>query len=264
MKVKVKDQTTGKIYQYETALKLTKGTQVILNTGQSLEVGEIMCNECKCPAADLSYEQGEGEIERELTPEDLEKISHLKEKARDYLSLCEEKIKKYGLRMKLMDADLSLDESKITFYFGGSERVDFRELVLDLARNVHKVIRLQQIGSRDEARHFGGFGPCGQQICCARFLGKNLSSVTLESAKAQDMEEINVGKISGLCGKLMCCLSYEQEVYKELAAVLPNVGDIVKIKQGEGKVIDRSILGGEYTVKIGKDIHKVKVGKKKE
>ncbi len=259
MKVKVKDETTGKILQYETQLKLRPGTSVIINTGQNLEVAQVICNECHHEADILPYEQGEGEIERELNEEDRERVKQLKEKARSYLPLCEEKIHYFGLRMNLLDADLSLDENKITFYFGGSERVDFRQLVVDLARSIKKIIRLQQVGSRDEARYFGGFGSCGQEICCKRFLGKNLSSVTLEAAKSQDLDQVNAAKISGLCGKLMCCLAYEKEVYEELGKKLPQVGDKVKIKQGEGEVVNRNILAGELTVKIENNFHKINV-----
>lgn len=264
MKVKVKDQTTGKILQYETQLKLKPATLVILNTGQNLEVAQVVCNECHCEANVLPYEQGEGEIEREVNKQDQERLAQLKEKAISYLPLCKEKIRHFDLRMNLLDADLSLDENKITFYFGSSERVDFRQLVVDLAREIKKIIRLQQVGSRDEARCFGGFGACGQEVCCKRFLGRNLSSVTLEAAKSQDLDQVNAAKISGLCGKLMCCLAYEKEVYEELGKGLPQTGDKVKIKQGEGAVVNRNILAGELTVKIEGNFYKVKAGEYKK
>jgi cell fate regulator YaaT (PSP1 superfamily) len=160
--------------------------------------------------------------------------------AQDAMKLCQRKIKDYNLAMKLVDTEYSFDKKKLIFYFISDKRVDFRELVKELAKVFKVRIEMRQIGARDEAKLFGGFGPCGQQLCCCRFL-KNFEPVTMKMAKIQKLP-LGSGKISGICGRLMCCLSYEHKIYKSLSKNLPKEGQRITTKQAKGKVISVNVL----------------------
>ena len=163
-----------------------------------------------------------------------------KEKAKEAFKICERKIAEHGLEMKLIDVEYTFDNNKVIFYFTADGRVDFRELVRDLAAIFKTRIELRQIGVRDEAKMIGGLGPCGKPICCATFLGE-FEPVSIKMAKEQSLS-LNPSKISGLCGRLMCCLKYEQEVYEELLKNIPAVGSIVLTPEGKGTVIETFTL----------------------
>ncbi len=180
------------------------------------------------------------DIARKVTPEDMKVIADNRLKARDALKMCARKTKEYRLEMKMVNAEYSFDGKKIIFYFTSEGRVDFRELVKELARVFKRRIEMRQIGVRDEARLFGGVGPCGQGLCCVRFL-KNFEPVSMKMAKAQHLP-LSSGKISGICGRLMCCLFYEYKTYKELSRGLPKEGQMIELEQGRGKVMSVNVL----------------------
>jgi cell fate regulator YaaT (PSP1 superfamily) len=216
MNIILKFASNDKSYLYqpnELALKI--GDQVLVDTGSVIELA-IVISVVKDDDAAKNFEPGEGVILRKLNDKDKKKLDDLKKIAKDYLTICEGKLKNHGLseQMKIVDADLSFDGRKLTIYFSAEGRIDFRNLVGDLIKTFKKIIRLQQIGARDQAKLFGGYGRCGQQLCCKRFL-KNMESITLDMAKEQNILSL-ANKISGVCGKLMCCLSYEKDLYKDI------------------------------------------------
>lgn len=184
---------------------------------------------------------------RKATANDIQKMEMLGEKGAEAKEKCKEKIKEHNLDMLLEFVEYSLDGNRINFIFTADDRVDFRDLVKDLAKTFQKQIHLQQIGPRDKARIVTGRGKCGKGLCCANWL-KNLDSITMDMVRSQNLESKGSSKLSGCCGKLMCCLRYEVEEYKKLKSQLPESGSIVKVKKGEGKVIGLDILN--QTAKI--------------
>jgi cell fate regulator YaaT (PSP1 superfamily) len=174
-------------------------------------------------------------IVRRATEQDLGQIEQNRQKAKGAANTCLKKIQEHGLGMKLVGAEFAFDSSKIIFYFTAEGRVDFRSLVKDLAKIFKARIELKQIGVRDEARLFGGIGPCGRRLCCAAFL-KNFEPVSIKMAKEEGLP-LNPPKISGICGRLMCCLGFEYETYKSLLRGLPRQGERLHTPQGKGKVI---------------------------
>jgi cell fate regulator YaaT (PSP1 superfamily) len=156
--------------------------------------------------------------------------------------------------MKLVDAEYSFDRTKIIFYFTSDERIDFRALVRDLAKVLKTRIELRQIGVRDEARILGGYGPCGRPICCAAFLS-DFNPVTVRLAKEQNLP-LNPSKISGLCGRLMCCLSYERKFYEEMAKIMPKVGEFIEVEGEQAKVIDVNFIKKDFTIEFPDGRHK--------
>ncbi|MBF0493953.1 MAG: stage 0 sporulation protein, partial [Candidatus Omnitrophica bacterium] len=181
-----------------------------------------------------------------------------KEKTKELMKLCVQKIHEHKLPMKLVDAEYSFDRSKIIFYFTSDNRVDFRDLVKDLASIFRVRIELKQIGVRDEARMVGGCGPCGRRLCCEAFL-KDFNPVTIKMAKVQNLP-LNPTKISGICGRLMCCLEYEHECYRDLSKGLPKVGKEYKTDKGKGKVIAVNPLKRLITVDFGEgDVRNIKI-----
>jgi len=179
-------------------------------------------------------------IVRKASNEDLKQIEKNREKSREAFSTCLAKIQEHKLPMKLLGAEFSFDASKVIFYFTAEGRVDFRNLVKDLAKIFKVRIELKQIGVRDEAKLFGGIGPCGRKLCCATFL-KSFEPVSIKMAKEEGLP-LNPPKISGICGRLMCCLSYEYETYKQLSRGLPRQGERIHTLQGKGKVISVNIF----------------------
>ncbi|MFH1578490.1 MAG: stage 0 sporulation family protein [Candidatus Omnitrophota bacterium] len=177
---------------------------------------------------------------RRATEADLKQIEQNRKKAKEALNTCTGKIQSHKLAMKLVGSEFSFDASKIIFYFTAEGRVDFRSLVKDLAKIFKVRIELKQIGVRDEAKLFGGIGPCGRSLCCATFL-KNFEPVSIKMAKEEGLP-LNPPKISGICGRLMCCLSYEYDTYKQLLRGLPRQGERVHTPQGKGKVVSVNIF----------------------
>ena len=171
-------------------------------------------------------------------------------KEKDAFKICQEKIRKHKLEMKLVEVEYTFDRSKIMFYFTADGRVDFRELVKDLASVFRTRIELRQIGVRDESKLLGGLGICGRPFCCSTFLG-DFQSVSIKMAKEQGLS-LNPVKISGTCGRLMCCLKYEQEAYLDLLRTTPKVNAVVSTPDGKGVVIDQNLLTGKLTVRLDK------------
>lgn len=188
-----------------------------------------------------------GSIVRPATPEDMETIERYNSKKEEALKIARIQTKRHKLAMKIIDVQFSFDGAKIAFGFVASQRVDFRELVKDLSRHFQKSIRMIQVGSRDEARNFGGIGSCGRTLCCATFL-KKIESVTLNDAKAQRLDTRGSARLSGFCGRLRCCLAYESKLYEELNAKLPSVGQEVMTEKGRARIVD--VFALEHKVKV--------------
>jgi cell fate regulator YaaT (PSP1 superfamily) len=178
----------------------------------------------------------------------MHQIDKNKKKVKDVMAVCSKKMQDRHLPMKLVDAEFSFDRSKVIFYFTAEGRIDFRDLVKDLANEFKTRIELKQIGVRDEAKMLGGFGPCGRALCCATYL-KDFDAVTIKMAKEQNLP-LNPTKISGLCGRLMCCLGYEHKTYKNLMKGLPNIGETIKTEKGPAKVVGINALKRSVTAEL--------------
>lgn len=245
--VGVRFKPAGKIYYFDPGVFDIKAEDfVIVETARGVEFG-------KCAL-------GVKEVERDSLVAPLKPVIRVadamdrkihqdnQKKAADALDICEIKIRDHGLAMKLVDGEYTFDNNKVIFYFTADGRIDFRELVKDLASIFKTRIELRQIGVRDQAKVVGGLGPCGQVVCCKKFLGE-FSPVSIKMAKDQSLS-LNPTKISGLCGRLMCCLKYEQEGYEESLRRVPPVGTIVLTEEGQGVVIDNYILQELLKVKV--------------
>ncbi|MGB2601865.1 MAG: stage 0 sporulation family protein [Candidatus Omnitrophota bacterium] len=247
--VKVQLRSAGETKHFITnGLKLEIGSKVIVEADRGLESGVVVSANEKIE--DLSkIEQPLRKIIRKANPWDEQQLDKNTAKTKDLMGVCAKKIEEHKLPMKLVDAEYSFDRSKIIFYFTSENRVDFRNLVRDLASIFRVRIELRQIGVRDEARMLGGHGPCGRELCCMSFL-KDFNPVTIKMAKVQNLP-LNPSKISGLCGRLMCCLGYEYNCYKECCKGLPKAGKEIKTEQGKGKVIGVNPLKRTITVNFG-------------
>ena len=223
----------GKIYFFDPdGIEIEQGEHVIVETAMGKEYGEVAIANRNIP--DNKLVKPLKKIIRVATNKDKKQYEENKEKEKEALKICEKKIKEHGLDMKLTDVEYKFDRSKLLFFFKADGRIDFRDLVKDLAAIFKTRIELRQIGVRDEVRELGGNGMCGRELCCCSFLG-NFETVSIKMAKEQNIS-LNPSKISGNCGRLMCCLKYEQEVYEEKLKRLPKVGAIVKTEDGEGEV----------------------------
>lgn len=242
----VKFKSVGKVYYFSpNGLELALGDKVIVETARGIECGEVSL-ELK-EISDDEINSPLKSVIRKATEEDLKTIRQNKEKEKDAFKICEEKIAKHELKMNLIDVECTFDNNKLLFYFTADNRVDFRELVKDLASVFRTRIELRQIGVRDEAKLLGGLGICGRPFCCKTFLG-DFQPVSIKMAKEQSLS-LNPTKISGTCGRLMCCLKYEQDCYEELLKVTPKVGALVKTPDGNGIVEDVNLLTGKLRVK---------------
>ena len=245
--IQVRLREAGKILYFATGgLKFGTGDYVIVEQDRGLEYGQIV-SEIES-VLDTEIEKPLRKIIRKTNPWDHHQIEKNKKKTRELIETCDRKISEHRLPMKLVEAEYSFDRSKIIFYFTAEGRIDFRNLVKDLANIFKARIELKQIGVRDEARLMGGYGPCGNELCCAKFL-KDFEPVTIRMAKDQNLP-LNPTKISGLCGRLMCCLSYENQTYKDLIKGLPKIGHEVKTEKGKGKVIALNPLKRTVTAEI--------------
>jgi len=233
--IQVRTREAGKVVYCEKGeLKLIIGSYVIIELDRGLEYGQVLTDIQEFQA--LPDDEPLKKIVRIATKEDLEQVRKNKAGIREVLNVCNKKIQEKKLSMNLVGAEYSFDRSKLIFYFTAEGRVDFRELVKELASHFKARIELKQIGVRDEAKLIGGFGCCGRQLCCAMFL-KDFEPVTIRMAKEQSLP-LNPTKISGICGRLMCCLYYESQMYKDLLKGLPKQGSKIKTKDGKnGKVI---------------------------
>ncbi len=204
-------KSAGKVYYFDPdGHSLGFGNWVIVETSRGLEIGQIVISAREVKEEDVV--QPLKPVLRPATVDDLAQLGENKKQEKEALKICQEKINEHGLPMKLVDVEYTFDRKKIIFYFTAEGRVDFRELVKDLARVFRTRIELRQIGVRDEAKMIGGMGPCGRELCCQSFL-RNFEPVSIRMAKAQDLA-LNPAKISGICGRLMCCLRYESEAYE--------------------------------------------------
>ena len=229
----VRFKRPGKIYYFDAGeLQLEKGMNVIVDTAMGEEYGEVVI--VNKEVEDTEVTEPLKKVIRIVTEKDEKMRMQNKAKEKDAFKTCLEKIEKHGLPMKLIDVEYKYDGTKVIFYFTADKRIDFRELVKDLAAVFRTRIELRQIGVRDEVKRCGGNGICGRQLCCCSFLG-NFETVSIKMAKEQNIS-LNPSKISGNCGRLMCCLKYEQEVYEEKLKRLPKIGAIVKTSEGTGEV----------------------------
>ncbi len=243
--VSVKFKTGGKSYYFDPqGKKYAVGDDVVVETANGLAFGKVSAGNRAVDDALITSPLKA--ILRKADKRDIEKYNSNLKRAEEALAICEKKVLEHKLDMRLVDAEYAFDESKLTFFFVSAKRVDFRELVRDLATTFHTRIELRQIGCRDEARMLGGIGICGQPYCCNQFLD-DFQPVCIKMAKEQGLS-LNPTKISGNCGRLMCCLKYEQGTYEELMKQTPYVGSVVKSPEGTGTVINASIITGELTV----------------
>ena len=245
--VGVRFKDGGKNYYFSpNGAELDVGTKVIVETARGIEAGVVTIANREVP--DEKVVLPLKSVIRVATKEDLKKIAENKKKEKSAFNICLEKIAANKLDMKLVDVEYTFDGSKILFYFTAEGRVDFRELVKDLAAVFHTRIELRQIGVRDEAKLLGGLGICGRPFCCKTFLGE-FQSVSIKMAKEQGLS-LNPTKISGTCGRLMCCLNYEQEAYECLLKTTPKVGASVMTSQGKGTVAEVNLLTGMLKVHL--------------
>jgi len=260
--IQVRLREAGKISYFLTGgLKFKTGEYVVVEQDRGLEYGQVVSDTES--ALDTNIEKPLRKIIRKTNPWDHHQIEKNKKRAKELIQACAKKIAEYKLDMKVVEAEYSFDRSKIIFYFTAEGRIDFRSLVKELANLFKARIELKQIGVRDEAKIMGGYGPCGKELCCVRFL-KDFEPVTIRMAKDQNLP-LNPTKISGLCGRLMCCLSYENETYKDLIKCLPKIGQEIKTEKGKGKVVALNPIKNSVTVEIaeGKTIE-VKICPKHE
>ena len=246
----IKFKPEGRVYYFDPADKtFPEGEQVIVETVRGTECGTVASANHK--VEDSAIVKPLKKVVRIATAQDRRRAAENRKKEKEAFAVCEQKILKHKLDMKLVDVEYSFDNSRILFYFTADGRVDFRELVKDLAGVFRTRIELRQIGVRDEAKMLGGLGICGQPFCCSRFLD-DFQPVSIKMAKEQGLS-LNPTKISGSCGRLMCCLKYEQDAYEYLNKLTPKVGSLVRTPGGDGVVLDANPLTGILQVKIGED-----------
>lgn len=243
----VRFKTAGKTYYFDPLdMEISAGEHVIVETSRGLEYGEVVMEKHELNKDDFQ-KQLKGVV-RIATEEDTKRYKENKEFEKEAYKICFDKIKEHGLLMKLVEVEYTFDGNKILFYFTADGRIDFRELVKDLAVVFKTRIELRQIGVRDEAKTLGSIGICGRGLCCSQFLSEFVP-VSIKMAKEQSLS-LNPAKISGACGRLMCCLKYEQDTYEELLRVTPRQGALVKTPDGNGTVEFVSILKGIVKVKL--------------
>ena len=245
--VQIRLREAGKITYFSPAgMRFKVGEYVIVEADRGLDYGQVLSETGALLDSDI--DEPLKRVIRKANPWDMHQIEKNKKKIREVMDACSKKIQERKLPMKLIDAEFSFDRSKIIFFFTAEGRVDFRDLVKDLANVFKTRIELKQIGVRDEAKILGGLGPCGRALCCATYL-KDFEPVTIKMAKEQNLP-LNPTKISGLCGRLMCCLGYEHKTYKELMKGLPREGETLKTEKGVGKIIGVNALKRSVTVEL--------------
>ena len=245
--VGVRFKSVGKVYFFDpTGFEINIGDSVIVETARGVEIGEVMSEPRE--AEDREIVAPLKKVLRIATEGDLARSEENRAKEKEAFAICRQKIESHELDMKLIDVEYTFDNNKILFYFTSDGRVDFRDLVKDLAAIFKTRIELRQIGVRDEAKMLGGLGICGRCLCCNLFLG-DFQPVSIRMAKEQGLS-LNPTKISGTCGRLMCCLKYEQEAYEHLLSVTPNVGAVVQTEVGNGVVVNVNLLKGRVKLRM--------------
>ncbi len=243
----VRFKEVGKVYYFDpNGIQMKKGDMAIVETARGVECGEVAMENREIE--DKAIVHPLKKMIRKATQGDLKKVEENRKKERHAFEICEKKILDHKLEMKLVDVEYTFDNNKILFYFTADGRVDFRELVKDLASVFRTRIELRQIGVRDEAKMMGGLGICGRPFCCNSFLGE-FQPVSIKMAKEQGLS-LNPVKISGTCGRLMCCLKYEQAAYSDLLRTTPKNGAVVNTPEGRGVVVDVNLLTGMLKVRM--------------
>lgn len=243
----VRFKEVGKVYYFDPDNnKLKVGDTVIVETARGIECGKVAMENKEVKDDDIVHPLKK--LIRRATKEDLKRLEDNHRKEKEALKICEKKVAEHGLEMKLVDVEYTFDNSKILFYFTADGRVDFRALVKDLASVFRTRIELRQIGVRDESKMLGGLGVCGRPFCCNSFLGE-FHPVSIKMAKEQGLS-LSPTKISGTCGRLMCCLKYEQDAYTDLLKRTPKIGAIVKTPLGRGLVVETNLLSQTLKVKM--------------
>lgn len=243
----VRFKPAGKTYYFDpNGFSIKQGDHVIVETARGMEYGEVVMG--KRPIETEQFKKPIKEVIRIATDEDTERYMNNKEYEKEAYQICLQKIAEHKLEMKLVEVEYTFDGNKILFYFTADGRIDFRELVKDLATIFRTRIELRQIGVRDEAKTLGSIGVCGRSLCCSQFL-EEFVPVSIKMAKEQGLS-LNPSKISGACGRLMCCLKYEQDTYEEILKVTPKQGALVKTPAGNGTVEYVSLLKGLVKVKL--------------
>ncbi|HHY38483.1 MAG TPA: stage 0 sporulation family protein [Clostridia bacterium] len=237
----------GKIYYFDPAsVDVEVGDAVIVETIRGVEFGHVVVGVREVPEETVVAPLRK--VLRKATPKDMDQVVENQRKEREAFEICKKKIQEHGLDMDLVQVEYTFDGSKIIFYFTAEGRVDFRELVKDLASIFKTRIELRQIGVRDEAKIVGGLGLCGREFCCKTFMGE-FEPVSVRMAKGQNLS-LNPSKISGVCGRLMCCLRFETEHYDDAKAMLPSVGSRVVTPEGEGKVVGVNVIKNTISVEL--------------
>ena len=252
--VGVRFKNAGKIYYFDPVeFEVEKDRDVVVETARGLEYGTIVVGPKEIDEEELLSPLKP--IIRLATEEDTKIYNENKEKAKETFELCQQKIKEHNLTMYLIDCEYTFDRNKLIFYFTAEGRIDFRDLVKDLAAIFKTRIELRQIGVRDEAKSIGGLGPCGRSLCCSSWLG-DFQPVSIKMAKDQSLS-LNPTKISGICGRLFCCLKYEHDVYAEAIDSMPVVGSLVKVNESKGKVIEINPLLEQVRIEFNDKIIKI-------
>ena len=245
--ISIRFKNGGKDYFFDPdGNKVKVGDKIIVEMQRGKEMGTV--SEINHEVDDDRIVQPLRKMVRFATQKDFDRIEENHKKEAEAFKICEKKIEEHKLDMKLTKVEYSFDSSQIIFFFTADGRVDFRELVKDLASEFHTRIELRQIGVRDEAKMLGGIGICGQPYCCKQFLN-DFEAVSIKMAKEQGLS-LNPTKVSGSCGRLMCCLKYEQDAYEHLSSFTPKVGAIVKTRDGKATVIDSNLISGNLIVKL--------------
>lgn len=245
--VGIRFKKAGKIYYFDPAdFEISVGSHAIVETARGIELGKVVLGPKEVNDEEITPPLKS--VLRVATAEDLKHVEENKAKEKEAFEICLKKIKERELEMKLIDVEYTFDNGKILFYFTADGRVDFRELVKDLASIFRTRIELRQIGVRDESKMMGGIGICGRALCCGMHLG-DFQPVSIKMAKEQGLS-LNPTKISGNCGRLMCCLKYEQDAYEEVLGRIPRVGAIVNTPDGQGVVVHVCLLKEILKVKL--------------
>ncbi len=247
--VGVRFKRAGKIYYFDPGdLVIENNAKVIVETARGVEFGDTVI-----PNREVTDEEIVAPLKKVMriaTEEDIKHAADNKKKEKDAFDTCLQKIRDHKLEMKLIDVEYTFDNNKVLFYFTADGRVDFRDLVKDLAAVFKTRIELRQIGVRDESKMMGGLGVCGRVLCCSSYLGE-FQPVSIKMAKEQGLS-LNPTKISGTCGRLMCCLKYEQDAYEYIIKRAPKLGSIVETPDGQGQVMETSLLKEQVKVKLDK------------
>ncbi len=245
--VGVRYKRAGRIYYFDPAgLELAPGDKVVVETSRGLELGTVVVAPTEVAAEEIT--EPLKMVVRRANEEDLEKAERLEERKKQALEECAKLVEELKLTMKLVDADVNLEESRLTVYFGAEGRVDFRELVRELSRRIKMRVEMRQIGPRDEAKFVGGYGRCGQGLCCQGFISE-FNPVSIKMAKEQGLP-LNPMKISGVCGRLLCCLGYEYEQYRDMRKEIPREGTAVATPRGRAVVTGVSLMDEKVSVEL--------------